>query len=220
MKRISILLIAVFVLHMIVPAQAYEGKIEYDKKKQDAFLIEFTYSSEAVEGAFIEKMKNIGYRAREEKGMFNKDKGFIVFKSALITEISDTRMDYIIKVERKSRKEKDESVLYMIVSKDGNNAMAQLSSSEVGNAKYFLNDLLPHVEAFDLELQIREQENTVAKTEKKLKDLKDDKESLEKKIKNLQNDLKKNEKDQEDTEKDIESQKKILEVLRGKRKII
>ncbi len=127
-------------------------------------------------------------------------------------------MDYIVKVERKSRREKDESVLYMILSKDGNNAMSRLNSATVGKARSFLNDLLPHVEAFDLELQIKEQENTVAKAEKKLKDLKDDQESMEKKIKNLEDDLKKNAKDQDDTQKDIENQKVALEALRGKRK--
>jgi hypothetical protein len=218
MKRATILLLTFFAFSLISSSQAFEDKVEYDKKKQDAFAIEFAFSPEAVEGAFIEKMEKLGYKAKEEKGMFNRDKGFIVFKNALVSDISDARMDYIVKVERKSRREKDESVLYMILNKDGNNAMSQFSSTVVGKARSFLNDLLPNVEAFDLELQIKDQENTVAKAEKKLKDLKNDQESIEKKIKDLQDDLKKNSKDQEDAQKDIEDQKVALEALKGKRK--
>ena len=218
MKQAISLFLMIFCVSSLVSAQAFEGKIEYDKKKQDAFVIEFSFSPEAVEGAFIEKMAKLGYRAREEKGMFNRDKGFIVFKNAMVSDISDTRMDYIIRVEQKSRKEKEESILYMIMSKDDNNAMAQLSNNAVSNAKSFLNDLHPDVEAFNLELLIKDQEDAVAKAEKKLKELKDDQESMEKKIKNLQDDLKKNAKDQEDAGKDIESQKHLLESLKSKRK--
>jgi hypothetical protein len=52
----------------------------------------------------------------------------------------------------------------------------------------------------------------VARAEKKLKDLQEEKRSLEKK-------LAENEKDQEDTIRDIELQKKTLENFRGKRSV-
>ena len=55
------------------------------------------------------------------------------------------------------------------------------------------------------------QEETVAKAEKKLQDLKDDQVSLEKK-------LQQNKIDQDSTQKDIENQKQALGVLVGKRK--
>ena len=78
--------------------------------------------------------------------------------------------------------------------------------------------LAPDVDAFNLEVQIKDQENTVSKAEKKLKDLQDDQESMEKKIKKLQDDLKENAKDQQNQQKEIEKQKQALESLRAKRK--
>src|SRR5687768_7938026 len=101
MKKFLLLLTSAFALMMVARSQAYEGSIQFDKKKQAAIVIDYSYPAEAVENAFILKMSKLGYKAKEEKGFLNKDKGFIVFKNAFVTEISDTRLDYIIKVERK-----------------------------------------------------------------------------------------------------------------------
>jgi hypothetical protein len=211
MKKISLLFISFFTIATAAISQAYEGTIQYDKKKQTAIAIDYTYSSQAVENAIIQRMEKLGYRAKEEKGILNRDKGFLVFKNAYVTDISKDKMDYIIKVERKSRKESDEAVLYMVINKDGANAMAKMDAYDIGSAKSYLNNLLPDIEAANLELQIKAQEEIVAKAEKKLKGLQDDKIELERK-------MTENAKSQDDTIKDIETQKISLETLRGKRK--
>ena len=195
----------------IATAQAYEGAIQYDKKKQRAIMIDYAYPPEAVENAIVQKLERLGYKAKEEKGFLNKDKGFLVYRNAYVTDISDDKMDYIIKVERKSRKESDESVLYIILNKNGENVLETLDANDVGRAKSFLNNMLPDIEVANLELQIKSQEEAVAKSEKKLKGLQEEQVSLEKKLDD-------NQKAQVDTQKDIEGQKQTLEVLRGKRK--
>jgi hypothetical protein len=211
MKKISLLIIGLLSLSAATMAQAYEDNVQYDKKKQPAIAIDYSYPAQAVENAIVERMEKLGYRAKEEKGILNRDKGFLVFKNAYVTDISKEKMDYIIKVERKSRKESDEAVLYLIMQKDGANAMDKLEANDIGKAKVYLNNMLPDIEAANLELQIKAQEEVVAKAEKKLKGLQDDKIELERK-------LSENAKSQEDTIKDIEAQKTSLETLRGKRK--
>jgi hypothetical protein len=198
-------------------AQAYEGNIDYNKKKQQAIVIEFPYPADAVENAIVEKMNKLGYKGKEERGLFNKDKGFRVYKNAFITDISPNSMDYIVKVESKGRKG-DASVLYLIISKDGENVMKSFDAYDVNRSKDFLNNLHPDVEAANLELQIKAQEETVTKAEKKFRDLQDDKKNMEDKIKKLQDDIKDNEKDQEDAQNDIDKQRQALEALRGKRR--
>ena len=210
MKKIIFLLVIAISLATASFAQAFEDNIQYDKKKQQAIAINYNYPAQAVENAFVEKMAKLGFKAKEEKGLLNKDRGFIVFKNAYVTDISIDRMDYIIKVERKSRKESDESVMYMIMIKDGENAMIKMGAENTGKVKLLLNNMLPEIEAANLELQIKTQEEVVAKAEKKLKDLKDDQASLEKR-------LQQNKTDQGDTQKDIETQKQSLGVLIGKR---
>ena len=192
-------------------AQAYEGKIEYDKKKQDAFVIEFAYSQEATSNAVVNKMEQLGYKAKEEKGIFNRDKGFKVYKGALLSEISSQRMDYLIYVDKKGRKDKDGSIVYLVIMKDDvTNAMTGFDAADMQAARNFLSNLMPFVIAADLELQISSQQDVVSKAEKKLSSLQKDKADLEDKIR-------KNEKDQDMTQKDIENQRQILEGLKLKR---
>ena len=210
MKKLSLLFFCFISLSVL--GQSYEGTIQYDKKKQTAFIIEYVYPPEAVQNAFVQKMENAGFKAKEEKGILNKDKGFLVFKNAYVTDISEERMDYIIKVERKSRTESDEAVSYQVMVKGDGNAIDKMRPKEIDRAKSFLNNMLPDIEAANLELQIKVQEEVVAKAEKKLKGLRDDQVSLEAK-------LQQNKTDQETTQKDIEAQKQALGVLIGKRKI-
>lgn len=211
MKQIFLLLVCAMTVSISAWSQAYEGNIQYDKKKQLAIAIDYSYPPDAVQNAIVQKMEKMGYKAKEEKGILNRDKGFLVFKNAYVTDINRDKMDFFIKVERKSRKESDESTLYMIMTKDGENAMLRMEPEDINRAKSFLNAMLPEVEAADLEIRIKNQEETVAKAEKKLSGLKADQVSLEKKLSD-------NKADQEATQKDIEAQKQALGVLMGNRK--
>lgn len=211
MKKISLLLISLVTIAAIARAQAYEGSVQYDKKKQTAIMIDYSYPSKAVENAIIQRMEKLGYHAKEEKGILNRDKGFFVFKNAYITDITINKIDYIIKVERKSRKESEEAILYLIMNKEGGNAMDKMDAYDIGRAKSFLNNMLPDIEAANLELLIKAKEEMVAKAEKKLKNLQADKLELENKITA-------NAKMQDETIKDIELNKENLETLKGKRK--
>jgi septal ring factor EnvC (AmiA/AmiB activator) len=157
------------------------------------------------------KMEKMGYKKKESKG-------FLLYKNAVISEISSEPADYMIKVERKSRKEKDESVVYVVMNRADENLIARSDALINSNVKTFLNGMAPHVEAYNLEVEIKKQEEAVAKAEKKLKNLVDDKETMEKKIKKLQDDLKENAKDQEAQSKEIEAQKQALEAMVGKRR--
>jgi len=218
MKNIYLFIISSFICLAPAFSQAYEGTIEFDKKKHKAVLMDYAYSQEAVENAIIRRLENQGYKAKIEKGMFNKDKGFVVFSKIFVKDITDKSMDYIIKLEPKSKKEKKETTLYMIMTKDGQNIMDAPDEAIVGNAKTYLGNLLPDVEAASLELEIGAQDEVVAKAEKKCVNLSEDQNSLENKIKNLQADLEKNKTDQVKQQKEIDYQRLLLEELKGKRK--
>lgn len=210
MRQVIVALFVIFT-STITWAQSYEGTIEYQKKDQKAMVIDFPYSPSVVEDAIVVKMEKLGYKKKESKG-------FLVYKNAVISDISSEPADYMIKVERKSRKEKDESVVYIVMNRADENLIARSDALINSNVKSFLNGMAPHVEAYNLEVEIKKQEDVVAKAEKKLKNLVDDKETMEKKIKKLQDDLKENAKDQETQAKEIEAQKAALEAMVGKRK--
>jgi hypothetical protein len=217
MRKFATIIILLLFTCVNVFAQAYESKIDFSKKKQEAFAIDLPYATEAVENAIDQRMEKLGYRTREEKGIFNKDKGFRIYRNASITEISNESYDYIVKVEQKTRKDKATSTLYIVIQKNGTNARNSFAGSEAERARRFLENLAPDVEAADLEIQIRTQEEIISKAEKKFKGLQDDKASMEDKIRKLRDDIKVNETDQNSTQIEITNQKIALETLRGKR---
>lgn len=212
MRKIIALTIPIFLLASICNAQSYEGTVDYQKKSEKAIIIEFPYPPSVVENAIVDKMEKLGYKKKDSKG-------FLIFKNAVLTDISSEPADYMIRVERKSRKDKDESVVYLLVNRNEENIIARSDALINSNAKTFLNNLSPDVDAFNLEVQIKGQESAVSKAERKLKDLQDDQETMEKKIRKLQDDLKENAKDQVDQQKEIEKQKQVLESLRSQRKV-
>lgn len=218
MRKLLIIAAVFFFAEQLHSQSAYEGSIDYSKKKQDAYVIDYPFQPQAVEDALVKKMETLGYKTKEEKGMFNRDKGFRTYKAAYITSISNTAMDYIFKVERKSRKEKDEAQLFMIVMKDDENQFRNFDALTVNNAKRFLDGLLPDVEAADLELKIVDQEDVVSKAEKKQKNLESDLSDMEKRLKKLQDDIEQNKKDQEKQKQEIGNQRNALDALRSKRK--
>ena len=216
--RKLILILIVFPISFLLKAQPHEGTVEYNKGKQACMIMEYNYSPQAVEDAMRSKLLKLGYGGREEKGMFNKDKGFRVYKETTIGEISPDKYDFVINIERKSHKEVDETKVSLIIFKGEVNALANLSTEELEKVKAFFDNLLPEVEASNLEIQIGAQAVTVEKAEKKLKALHDENVQMENKIKKLQEDLEKNLKEQEMQKKEIENQHKTLDALKGRRK--
>ena len=215
----KLILFTIFLsISFFLMAQAHEGTVEYNKGKQACIVIEYNYPPDAVENAMRAKLLKLGYAGREEKGMFNKDKGFRVYKETTIGEISPDKYDFVINIERKSHKEVDETVVSLIIFKGDINALTKLSREELDKVKSFLNNLLPEVESSHLEILIGTQILTVDKAEKKLKTLHDENVQIEHKIKKLQEELEKNLKEQEMQKKEIENQHKALDALKGRRK--
>jgi hypothetical protein len=212
MKKIIITTHFILLLSWMARSQSYEGTVNYQKKDEKVIVIEFPYPASVVEDAIVDKMEKLGFKKKESKG-------FLVYKNAILSDISSEPADYMIKVERKSRKDRDESIVYLLVSRNDENIIARSDALINSNAKTFLDRLSPDVDAFNLEVQIKDQESALAKAERKLKDMQDDQESMEKKIKKLQDDLKDNAKDQQNQQKEIEKQRQVLDSMKAKRKI-
>ncbi|MFM7672172.1 MAG: hypothetical protein ACKO6Q_06235 [Bacteroidota bacterium] len=191
-------------------AQPYEGKVEYDKKRQGAFLCDYAATTEAVELTIVKYFQNLGYKPVEEKGLFNKDKGFKIFKDAFVGELNDDKYDYLVKVEARTKKVTESATLTFVIMKGAVNQKTDMKEEEIKKVKRFLSSLETTVQKEYLELQIKSQEEQVSKSQKKLTGLKSEQIELEKK---LQTNLSA----QQDTEKEISAKQKALEVLKAKR---
>jgi hypothetical protein len=212
MKRVLYIFILVVACKINLPAQAFEGKIEYQKTMQPVAVIEWQYSERIVEDAIKDYL---GKRGSKE----TSSNGFHVFKAAKLDSSDTDPSDLYFKIERKSRKEKDITVVSLLATKT-NEAIPVPStdgSSRIEAEKSFLNNIAPSIEAHDLEVSINDQENAVKKARKKYDNLLNEQNDLDKRIRKLQGELDQNKTEQQkeanliqdNSEQDIGTKEKL-----------
>ena len=187
------------------PAAA-EGLVEYEKGTKVAAVIEVPYAPATVEQVIKDYIAAKGVKGK-------KSKGFNVFRGVAIKEEDVEVNDLHFKVERKSRKEKNASRVYLLAGRPGENIGLRTAGDrhKVDEAREFLNRIVPSIALYNLEQEIARQHEVVSKAEKRLKALQDDQKELEKK-------LNANKGDQQKQQDEIAKQKAILEAIELKRK--
>jgi hypothetical protein len=193
-------------------AQSHTETVKYQKIDRQAVVNDMPFPEKTVRNAIDNKMEQLGYKGKESKG-------FVVYQSVKMTELGKDAYDLYFMADKKSRRDKDNSILTLMISK-GFDAFAADSSDAalMSNAKEYLNNIKTMIGAYDLEQQIIGQEDAIKKADKKYSNTVEDGISLEKKKKNIEKDIEDNKKDQASQQAEIEKQRQILETLRGKRK--
>ncbi|MFT3704226.1 MAG: hypothetical protein QM802_17795 [Agriterribacter sp.] len=203
-----------FVFYMLsvasVNAQTTDNEVEFNKIKRPVKTIEVKQEADIVEEAVKNKMVKAGYKSTETKG-------WLVFKNVDDREISAEVCDLYVKVEKKSKKEKETSLVHFFLTKPNDNATPVELAGSMLASEGFQGQVSANADATKLEKDIAEQEDATKKAQKKLDDLVKDQASMEKKIKNLQDDLEQNKSKQQTQTQEVENQRKILEQLKSKR---
>ncbi|MGN6401789.1 MAG: hypothetical protein ACTHMD_15135 [Flavisolibacter sp.] len=216
MKKLTAFLTALFFLCNAY-SQSTLTSVSYNKTEQTGLMLELPYNQEVSEGFIVDNLKKTGYEPETKGSLFwknNKINGFYTFKGVRL-EGADQPVDLYFKVDRKSKKEKDQSVIYLLVSKGGENFISSGSDEDIYKAaKRFLNGFLEQSAVYKLDLDIKSQEDVVKDAQKKMDKLKEDEKNMNKKIEQLQSDLKKNNEDQQKQQQTIEAEQKKLEDLK------
>lgn len=216
MKRIIHLFIPVMILtslahYSFAQNNAMEGKVTINKTSKVAAVIEFPYPAEEVEQAIKNMMAEKGQKAE-------KSKDFIVFRNATLLSHASELNDLHYKVERKSRKEANSSLVYLLVGRPSENISLRTESDKhkLEDAKDMLNSLLPHIEKHHLDVQINQQSSALDKMRKSLRNLESDQAKNEKNLKQLQDKIAKNKEDQEKLRVEIAREEEVLNSMRGR----
>jgi len=222
MKKQYMLIIVLATSIITARAQSSVTTIEYNKTMQPALVLELPNTTNDVEGTILKKLKQIGYNPVTQGHLFwkkNTMDGFYVFNNVVLPSVSAQKLDMYFKVVQKNKEEKDNTTLYMLVSKgNGNFASPQVDTTLWNSSQVFLNSFVEKTTAYNLEETIKAQENSVNESQKKLVTLQGDEKDLAEKIKKYQSDLSNNLNNQKDQQLDIENQQKLLESLILKRK--
>lgn len=220
MKRLTALSLLLLAIINFAGAQASVTTASYNKTSQPALKLELPYSEEVCEDFILASLKKTGYDVETKGKLFwkqNKLNGYYTFKDVRLDGL-DHSVDLYFKVDQKGRKSKEESVIYMLIGRGEDYFISSSDDNVYYAAKKFMNGFVDESAAFKLDLDIKNQEETIKNAEKKLEKLKDNEKDMNKKIEQLQKDVKKNQEDQKDQEKAIENEKKKLEDLKSQKK--
>jgi hypothetical protein len=215
MKK-NLLFVLIVVLTTITlwgQSPATESKIELDRGQKIAAVIEVPYDEEVVAAAIKDFMSKKGIRS-------DKSKGFMVFRGAKVNDGDVEVADLYFKVDRKSRKERNESMVYLVVGRPGENVGLRTPDDrhQLENGKELLNSMVSSLQAAGLEAAIAEQEELVRREEKKLKNMEEDQRDLEKRIKNLEEKIEESKQDQRKQADELSKQRAMLEGMKARRK--
>jgi len=212
MKKIMLLSPLLFVVSFLF-AQATEGLVTYQKTQYPAAVISLPYSAEMVNMVMNDYLSKKGSKASDIKG-------FKTYRNTQLLDNDSVSADLYFKIEPANTKERAQSTVSLMVGVPNEdvanrNPGAQFSMAQ---AQTFLNNLLPVMESYKLEVQIRDQNELVIREEKKSKSITDDGLDLSKKRSDLDRKLEGNKLDQEKQNTEVEKQKQALALLITQRK--
>ena len=209
--KLIIFVIITAMITLNVNAQSLTGITSFNKSPQSSLIYNLPFSDEAVSGGIETKMIPFGKP--------RKMKGFLMYKNVRIPEISNDALTIYFGADKKSNKDNSNAVLTMLLANEGNRFYTTEENKELfSKAAIYLNTFEPAVAAASLELQIKEQDEVIKKTDKKLKHLRDDKIDFENQKKKLESKIEQNTNDIIKQEQDVTKQKELLDSLIKNRK--
>lgn len=182
-------------------------------------MLYLPYSQDVAEGTILTKLKEIGFEPESKGSLFwkqSKVNGYYAFKGVTLKGDSPQVVDLYFKVDRRGSKSDNQSVMYLLTSKGGENFISDESDPAVYTAaQKFLNGFTGETASYKHTLDVQSQEESVKKAEEKLLDLQNDENDLTKKIAKLQEDLRKNKEAQVTQQATIEAERRKLEGMKG-----
>ncbi|RYZ62472.1 MAG: hypothetical protein EOO14_02165 [Chitinophagaceae bacterium] len=203
-----------FLLAHAAIAQATESTVKVSRDLQPAAAIQLPYSPEVVSGALAD------YLSKKGRSKATDIKGFTTFRNLQASANTGENADLFFKVERKSRQEKGSTLLSLLLTapKEGDVAGANLHYLTMEEAKAYLNNLVPAIEAYNLEQNIRQQNAVIIKAEARYKDLAADGVALDRKKLAIEKSITENQMALQSQEREVALQKQKLAGLVGQRK--
>jgi hypothetical protein len=201
-------------------SQAVFSTMTINKNLQPGLVLHLPNNTSVAENTILQKLKETGYSPETKGHLFwktNKLDGFYIFNGVTLPALNNQKLDMYFKVVRESSSKKEQSIIYLLVSKGYDNFISpEVDPVTFFAATDFLNGFVATTADYRLNLDIGEQEKTVKNAENKLTSLQDDEKSLLKKIEGLQADLRNKKDDQSMQEKEIATQKIKLEELKAR----
>jgi hypothetical protein len=200
MKKIYLLAGASVLWGPVLLAQAYIGQVEKRNVRQASAAIRLPFGEGTVEDALKAYFLGKGYKASDARG-------WVVYRGVPLDSVDKDGSDLYFVTDMPDRKIKDLTILSVIPAKKtqgiGNGTF--VDSSRLDQARVFLDNLVPFVQAYGTGVQVSNREDALKKSQKKLNDLLNEQGELNKRLRRLQGDLDQNKTDQVKAGADLQS---------------
>jgi hypothetical protein len=196
-NRLLFSLPALFVLSTI-NAQSYKSSLTFQKNLYPVAAIQVPYDEDVVADAVKEYMTGRGFKDAHFKD-------FMIFRSVPLDNSSAAYSDAYFNITRKSRSEKDITIVSLLPVKKGETLLPSNAedSSFIRFSMIYLDSMRYNILSYSLKQQIQAQQKLVDKIKSKMLDLKNDSGDIAKKIRSYESDLQQNKKDQEKQTREI-----------------
>ena len=192
-KPLLFLLPAVFVITSLkAQLQSYNSNLTFQKNQYTVATIQVPFDEDVVTSAIKDYMSRRGFKDA-------KYKDFVVFRSVPLDSATNVFSDAYFNINRKSRSEKDISIVSMLPVKKGQTLLPASveDSSFINRSLVFLDSLRPYILSYSLHQEILTKQGTLGKVNSKIISLKNDSGDIAKKIRGYESDLMDNRNDQE-----------------------
>lgn len=217
MKK-GIVLLALLITMYATDAQSYTSSVNYNKTERQGLILQLPYNENVSEGFIVDNLRKTGYDPETKGKLFwkkEKINNFYVFKGVTLNG-APVPVDLYFRVDRRSKRVKDQSTISMLVSRGDENFIGPGEDTAFIAAQNFLNNFVPQSASYKLNLDIDNQEKAVRDAEKRLEKMQEDERDLTKKIEQLQKDLRDNQSGQEAQRRQIETERTKLAELKGR----
>jgi len=190
MRNLLLLAVLSFLFLLTTNAQSYKSSVTFQKAVYPVAAIQVPFEEDVVADAIKDYMLSHGYKDAHYKD-------FLVFRSVPLNN-AGTTTDAYFDINRKSRSEKDMTIVSLLPVKKGETLSPATAedSSYISMSIVYLDSLRNRVYRYSLEQLMKDQQKTLDKTKSKLLSLKNDSGDIAKKIRSYESDLVENKNDQ------------------------
>ena len=199
-------------MSLALKAQSYTGEAKINKLAKMAIINELPFDADVTEDAIKKKMTQLGYTSK-------KDNGYLVYRNVNLPELGPATYNLYFKTERKSKKEQQTSLIYMLISDTYDAFLTDSRDAQVvSKGKEFLNTFDKPAADVSVENNIKAEEENLKKAEKRYNNAIDDGKELEDKKRKIEKDIEDNRKEQEQRKVELQRQQQALEMAKSKRR--
>ncbi len=205
---------------VITFAQSSPKNVEFKKTLRPALTLPLAFNRETAEQTILAKLKETGYKP-EKSGSFlnkkNKEEGFYKFTGVALPELINQKLDLYFKVDP-MEVDNYRSSITLLVSKGYDNFVSvETDSATFLASQNFLNGFVQKTNVYNINQQLEEKTQQIAKSERKWAELRDKQEDAKKKIARLESDIQLWHNEETLQQQDVERLRSELNNLEAKR---